>query len=1191
MIQARAWPVRVMYILIAAALAIGLFITAAPAQKVSGANGDVKAEWTRSDTPTTEGWVLAPESTIVDYALASAGDVAYAIIYGYDEDYANEGYYLLKSDDGAATWTDLTDKLDDVIDPDDENYNYIDELVLVATDWEDPDFVAVAAWWWDNDDAAYYLNVLISTDGGDTFIDTGEVEDGGVYFDEPNDVSDLVVSYEVDGERDIAIGGMDNSGYSALFRCTVTGDNPGDWEDATDWSGDYPGWDDNNNLLGLGYVSYLVTDLIISPNWETDRTILAVTATGYGAGPAGYQYAAIHLQTGVWGKTSAAWNADAGLAPAVSIIEDVYIPFWLTTFDARAIAGVTLPLDYSGTDTDTRVCWVWVNYFDGSNSVGEILRVRDDAVDSVDTQIMDMPWLTNVSYLGTIAEGKAIAGVLADSADYPLGTGDLMKEPCQGVQVYRNAGITNMEICCLEWDKACKPPTGVFAMAVSYVSEDKAYAVALGGVFDYEEGAWSVSFDDGDTWNQLSLVDTYIDYLSDVAVSPDCNKMFLVSVNVESGAGCDSVWVYANEFPEAGYSEYSGHWLRTWCGSLEGSWFEASEGGLLRLAPDETTGDTVYLVDIGSDDIYYNDLETLSCWDHGTSTIDEIMDLAVADEATIYALGNDGYVAMSDDHGKTLTWTDPVDSELDTFGWSIAVHSNNVTHVLVGGQDGEVSYSDDGGETFTALEDVTDMECHVTVAFDTYFDENDVVYAALEGWGNDGWAYSQGGIYSFVIGSDDEEWTDLGADHDYAYTGIVLSFDATGNPFTSPETGGVLYASYVYWDEYDNEEGTGVARSLTPITEEAVCESCPSEWDYLTESDPEGEFFGYYNEDSVGFEAIPDALKMCGCLDASSNTKLFAIDEWWDYDMIAHEDGAVWTFEDCYAKKAVELTSPIEGFVVPTSACGCCNVPFTIKWERLCDACCYEIEFAYDADFADIYTPIPTGDLVQLDGLDFGHYCPGSVLSPAAAANPSAFLGCYFTPETTYYWRVRTVEAGTGQQIHSWWSEPLTFTVSPTAAAAAIELVAPVPGALNVPPKNLGFSWHMLATADAFDWVLSKNADLSAPVQSKTGLTGTATTYAGTLDYGTTYYWQVTAYNNGAAISASSVGTFTTAATGAFCSAIDGLCFATQAELVAHNAEVSGHPAPTPFWVWVVIAIGAVLVIVVIVLIFRTRRV
>jgi hypothetical protein len=50
------------------------------------------------------------------------------------------------------------------------------------------------------------------------------------------------------------------------------------------------------------------------------------------------------------------------------------------------------------------------------------------------------------------------------------------------------------------------------------------------------------------------------------------------------------------------------------------------------------------------------------------------------------------------------------------------------------------------------------------------------------------------------------------------------------------------------------------------------------------------------------------------------------------------------------------------------------------------------------------------------------------------------------------------------------------------------------------------------------------------------------------------------------------------------------MCFETQAELEAHNAELS-KPAATPFWVWVVIAIGAVLVIVVIVLIFRTRRV
>jgi hypothetical protein len=1216
MIQARAWPVRVMYILIAAALAIGLFITAAPAQKVTGANGDVAAEWTRVETPTTDGWVLAPESTIIDYALASAGEVAYAVVYAYDEELTSEPYpwdyyRLLKSDDGAATWTDLTDKLVDLAEEelfnDTDGSDYIDELLLVATDWEDPDFVAVAVWWYEDDTSPYYfLNVFFSTDAGETFIDAGEVEDGGIYFDDPDEVSDLVVSLEVDGERDIAIGGMDYNGYSALFRCTVTGDSAGAWEDATL----YDGWDDDADLMGLGMVSYLVTDLIFSPSWETDRTILAVTTCPYGGGgPGGYYYGAIHLQSGVWGETSAAWNEDAGYAPAALIIEDVYIPYFLMYADGRGIAGVTLPEDYSGADTDTRVCWVWVNFYTDTatpttpvGSFGEIFRVRDDAVDAVDTQIMDMPWLTNVSYLGTIAEGKAIAGVLADSDDEALDPGDLIKECCEGVQVYRNAGITNMEICCLEWDKACKPPTGRTSMAVSYVSEDKAYAVALQGDdgfigADYDEGAWSVSFDDGDTWNQLSLIDTWIDYLSDVEVSPDCNKMFLVSINDNDGdCECDSVWVYADEFPEAGYSEYSGHWLRTWCGSLTGWTWEESEGGFLRLAPEETTGDTVYLVDAGTDTVYYNDLETLACWDRGTATVDQIMDLAVADEATIYALDYDGDVAMSDDHGKTLTWTDPVDSELETYGWSIAVHTNNATHVLVGGAyDGEVSYCDDflaEEPEFTLLEETTDIEGHTTVAFDTYFDENDVIYAAIEGWMHNfmgSYDASQGGIYSWVIG-ESEDWTDLGADNAYAYTGIVLSFDATGNPFTSPETGGVLYASYVYWNDYYGEDGTGVARSLTPIVEEALCESCPSEWDYLTESDPEDWFYG---SESIGFEATPDALKMCGCLDASSNTKLFAIDSWWDYDMVDHEDGAVWTFEDCYAKKQVELTSPVDGFVVPTSACDCCNVPFTIKWERVCDACCYDIEFAYDAEFAELFYPISTMPIVgevTLDGFDFSHYCPGSELSPAAAANPSAFLGCYFQPETTYYWRVRTVEAGTGQQIHSWWSEPLSFTVSPTSAAGAIELVAPVPGALNVPPKNLGFSWHMLATADTFDWRLSKNADLSSPVDSKTGLTATACTYTGTLDYGTTYYWQVTAYKEGAAISTSAVGTFTTAPTGAFCCPVDGLCFATQAELVAHNDAEHAQPA-TPYWVWVVIAIGAVLVIVVIVLIFRTRRV
>ncbi len=259
--------------------------------------------------------------------------------------------------------------------------------------------------------------------------------------------------------------------------------------------------------------------------------------------------------------------------------------------------------------------------------------------------------------------------------------------------------------------------------------------------------------------------------------------------------------------------------------------------------------------------------------------------------------------------------------------------------------------------------------------------------------------------------------------------------------------------------------------------------------------------------------------------------------------------------------------------VIPADPCGCCNAPFSIKWDRLCDACIYEVQFARDEEFTDI--------------VDEWH-CVVTI----APMNPSEWVRCEeeFVPGGTFYWRVRAIEAETDQDIKSWWSEPRTFTVAPTAEQGEINLVAPAPGALNVPPKNTAFSWTILAGADSVDWVLSKNADLSAPVDSKQGLTGTAYTCTKTLDYGTTYYWQVTAYKGGVAISVSAVGTFTTAYSGAFCCPQCGLCFDTQAALQQHVADVHGAP-PTPFWVWVVIAIGAVLVIVVIVLIFRTRRV
>jgi hypothetical protein len=1159
MIKERAWPAKAMYLLIAAALAISLIIMVAPTQKVSASPG--LSEWTRVDTPTTDGWVLAPCSVIIDYALAEGGEVAYAVVWqedvycpdacyydGYEQGPGE--YYLLKSDDYGATWDDITSAMEDELE--DEFGEGVDfELLSVATDWVDPDFVAVAL----DAYAVGSVHVFLSTDGGETFEDTGEVEDGGVYFDDGEDVSDLAVSYEVDDEREIAIGGIDWAGYAALFRCTVTGDSAGSWEDATD----YEGWDDDANLPYGD--SLWVTDIIFSPSWGTDRTILVTTVAP------DYTWLTVYLQCGSWGTTEG-WNEWSTLGiQAVEIIEDVELPLWLAGWDARAIAGITLPEDYNSKNSDDRVLWVWVNYYDTWGPANVIVRVEDDSagplIGGKNSLVEEGEvWLTNISYQGTIAEGKAIAGVLGD------GTGGFA-ECCEGVQVYRNDGIHEMDICCERWHDACKPPTGVAGMAVSYVGDDKAYAVALQGELCFDEGAWSVTFDDGDTWNQLSLIDTLIDYFTDVAVSPDCNKTMLVSVNkVEVGyCDCDSVWLHADTLPEA--EEYSDQWLRTWCGELEGDETDyEGEWGLLRLAPEETTGDTVVLVDYYTSNVYWNGLETLACWDSISSPVlDHIVDVALQDADTLFALDADGHVAMFDDD----EWHKAVESKVDA-GWTIAVWGD---WILVGGRDGEVSYSDDGGETFTQLDDVYDGDCKVTVAFDTYFDTNYTIYAAVEAWG--GTPFKHGGIYKWVIGADDEKWMDLKAEPmenqvlpksmwtstdgddpvEVAFTGLVV--DRPGNPFTDADNGGVIYATYYGSVVAVNQTDycfTGVARSLERLV--TVCTTCLA-WDFLQEGLTPGHCWDCEIHPE-GFEAAPDALKICGCLTPDTNSHLFAIDEWWYYDFCDNDFGSVWTYEDCYAKKAPEIASPADGDVIPADPCSCYSVPFTVLWDSICDACSYDIAFAMDEDFT---MPVPVNGETGLV-----YHIVSDTPSFSVMGGPDGGLSC----ETTYYIRIRAADAATGEIIHSWWSDPIEITIAPSVEAGIITLVSPEPGATDVAVNNIGFSWDLMATADAFDWVLSANSDLTSPIATVDGLTTSSGEYSGAdLDYDSPYYWQVTAYNEGVPIGMSAIGTFRT---------------------MAEPEEPPPVEEPTtPTWVWVVIAIGAVLVIVVIVLIFRTRRV
>jgi hypothetical protein len=314
--------------------------------------------------------------------------------------------------------------------------------------------------------------------------------------------------------------------------------------DITDISGfglgKYPGW------FGCSWV----TSIAFSPSFPDDGTILCM---GYRFGDAFY------LQSGEWSGGGGLWNEDAGFSPAVKITDAGHTiePSFIAFLTLSGMTGIALPSDYLGSDPDMRVALVYVNGCTTLNRCGGFLfRIEDDQVGQ-DCGPRDNCYLASIAYHGTIDSGRAMVGLWSSICEFE----DCGPEPsgcCEGVQVYR---ATDLDCCCPEWEAACKPPSGQWLAQVAFSPDgDKAYAITQGTGFSTglstgfsDESAFSVSFDDGNSWNQLGLIDTDIDFISDLAVCPDCQTVYISTINnmepleyqdckITQVCECDSVW-------------------------------------------------------------------------------------------------------------------------------------------------------------------------------------------------------------------------------------------------------------------------------------------------------------------------------------------------------------------------------------------------------------------------------------------------------------------------------------------------------------------------------------------------------------------------------------------------------------------------------------------------------------------------
>ena len=255
-----------------------------------------------------------------------------------------------------------------------------------------------------------------------------------------------------------------------------------------------------------------------------------------------------YLQAGTWDGSGGVWNDEAGFPEAVGITDDGDTLFNYMFIAERESMGLALPADYDGSAPGSRVVFAYVDGWNATTELvgGYVFRIDNGTVSS-DFGPQGNPLLASIDFYGEADTGKMMVGEYLqwDNAggwdfegESPPDWGPITADCCEGARVWHTE---ELDPCCPDWESACKNPSGPYVALVAYNPDgEQAYAATRGFVLDSwndvsfglgDESAFSVSLDDGTSWNQLGLIDTDIDMLSDMAVCPDCSVIYLSSIN------------------------------------------------------------------------------------------------------------------------------------------------------------------------------------------------------------------------------------------------------------------------------------------------------------------------------------------------------------------------------------------------------------------------------------------------------------------------------------------------------------------------------------------------------------------------------------------------------------------------------------------------------------------------------------
>jgi hypothetical protein len=937
-------------------------------------------------------------------------------------------------------------------------------------------------------------------------------------------------------------------------------------------------------------------------------------------------------------NTTTGWSVGTGpLAVAPDNGTEIRDPSWGvgTSPDRTRLnnACLQLPSDFSGQAASLRRAYISLDAFPFSDNLTRTGIFRID--DTTQYTLMDTTNTVNksiysIAYFGTYASGKLLAG-------------ERMGFPCTAtVPTWFTDSPTTCPVPC--WYPALKPTTGAANQAACAITQagvggaivgwraDGALAYVVTGslaalptqTFAFaatpwyanwllapiprDESAFAISRNNGETWNQLGLIDTgavgQLSRLVDVAPTPDCKTVYLASVNTVNGLGCDefdSVWRSSSNsevvapLPAVPVGIY---WERILCHVTAPNCNNVllqTDLAILRLVP--------YCADPSGQIVAWAVYDTAMNWTPGIAlwspdygdywaTVtprDPVQDFCFESATVMYFLSPQGVVQKMPYTGTA--WSNTLESVTSSLpqGHTIAAYpegkvlvgTTQVIHTLLYAASYSGNFNTDSPKfSVLSLAGRTSFAGNVHVAFDTNFKDNNTIFIADNNAANAGSVYRNTSTGSIRWDDGDMMAATNGATgslapHQVGQFGLVIAF-------TGADGQCALYSAHAPTPlAVPPSINSGVCRTLWPL------DGMPKPgivWDCLIAGIPPAKVI------PVFFTCEPSSLKLCGCCTIDTDTTLYALDNHL-YAPAPGQNGVgmLWAFTDCMAKKGPALITEDKALI------GCDPVSgrsqeVNLCWEQLCIADAYDIEIAKKDDFA-----IRIIDWV-IEGTATGAPPPGFLTWPPAFLTPAdVTIPCAFFPAGglaafisgseiaqwgnlecghTYYWRIQVRECATTQIVRSPWSEVRSFTVKAGLPVSTpyygVQLLSPNNGGLGIPVKPVSFSWSPFKETTKYKFVLATDAAMTQVVK-EADVTTTAFEYDGTLEYSSNYFWRVMSVEPAPSDWSATFSFLTEAA----------------------PAVEKGPPAapPTPVWVWVVIALGAILVIVTLVLIFKTRRV